>query len=182
VARPPAQSVAADLDRDGRRERVVLDPDRDPSLSVWRGNRRLWQGIPRRWRPWKLQAADVDGDGRPEVVVGVHKSTRFFPRPHNCLFVYSFERGALRAKWLGSSLSKPFTDFTFAGLDSDAADELVAVETTGDGRYCVVIYSWNGFGFIADRQRGRWKSARLLPTRAGRAVVLADGARVRVTR
>ena len=88
---PGPQVIVADLDRDGRVERVVLDPGRDPALAVWRGGRRLWQGVPRRWRPWKLQIADMEGDGRREIIVGVQKSTHFFPRPHHCLFIYRFD-------------------------------------------------------------------------------------------
>jgi hypothetical protein len=183
-AKPPASApvIAADLDGDGRRERIVLDVRRNPTLSIRRGARRLWQGVPSRWRPWKLAVADVDGDGKREVVVGVHKATRFFPRPHNCLFVYRFDGRTVQARWLGSSLSKPFTDFVFANLDGDRAEELVAVESTKDGRRCAVVYSWNGFGFTADRQQGSWRTARLETPRPGSVVVIADAKRVRITR
>jgi hypothetical protein len=174
--------IVADLDGDGRAERVELRADRDPSVSVWRGSRCLWRGVPRRWRPWKLMTADVDGDGRREIVVGVHKSTRYFPRPHNCLFIYGFDGRTVRPKWLGSSLSRPFEDFAFANLDGDRAEELVSVEITRRGTRCLVVYSWNGFGFTADWQRGEWKTARLLETRPGRIVLQADSRRVPVSR
>jgi hypothetical protein len=181
---PPSATrvIAADLDADGRGERVVLEPDQDPSLTVWRGKRCLWRGVPRRWRPWKLAVADVDGDGRREIVVGVHKSTRYFPRPHHCLFIYRFDGRTVHPLWLGSSLSQPFVDFTFANLDRDRAEELIAVETNRQGKQCVVVYSWNGFGFTADWQQGAWHSARLLQTRPGRIVLLADSRRVLVSR
>src|SRR5438128_1750685 len=126
-AAPGRQVVTGDLNHDGRIERVVLDPSQDPALSVWHGRHRLWQGVPRRWQPWKLRIADVDGDGLREIVVGVRKATHFFPHPHNCLFLYAFDGRTVKPKWLGSSLSQPFTDFAFADLGG-RGEKLVAVE------------------------------------------------------
>lgn len=163
-----------DLDGDGRRERVVLDGRHDPALSVWQGSRRMWQGLPRRWHPWKLALADVDGDGRPEIVVGVTKGTRYRPKPHHCLFVYGWDGRRVFPRWLGSSLSKPFTDFAFAGGDDEGGERLFAVEITRDGRRCLVCYAWSGFGFEGRWQRGSWKSARFV-TQGGRPALEADG-------
>jgi len=177
---PGPQVIVADLDHDGRAERVVLDPGRDPALAVWRGGRRLWQGVPRRWRPWKLQIADMEGDGRREIIVGVQKSTHFFPRPHHCLFIYRFDGRTVQPVWLGSSLSQPFIDFTFARTGSRHAEKLIALEITRDGRRCVTVYSWDGFGFTADWQRGNWKTARLLESSAGRVLLEADSRRIPV--
>jgi hypothetical protein len=170
--------LQADLDGDGRKEQIVLDGSREPTLSVRRAGKRLWEGVPGRWRPWKLLLADVDGDGKREIVVGVRKTTRFFPRPHNCLFVYRFDGRTVRPKWLGSSLSRPFVDFAFANLDGDAADELVSVEIPRDGKRCVAVYSWNGFGFSMDRQQGPWRSVRLAQVGRNRVVLEADSGRV----
>lgn len=181
-ASPRSQVLAVDLDRDGRPERISFDAAREMTVEVWRGERRLWQGVPRRWRPWKLMTADVNGDGAREIVVGVHKSTRFFPEPHNGLFVYAFDGQTMVPMWLGSRLSRPFTDFTFANLDSDRAEELVALETTRDGRRGVTVYSWSGFGFAGDWQRGAWKSARLLNASRGRILLEAENRRVTVRR
>jgi hypothetical protein len=178
----PRTVLSADLDRDGRVERVVLDPTQNPTISVWQGNRRLWQGVPKRWQPWKLLLVDVDGGGRQEIVVGLKKATRFFPKPHNCLFVYSFDGKTVRKKWLGSGLGRPFTDFTFANMDRDSIQELIALETTGAGRRCVGVYSWSGFGFTLDWERGAWKQARLIGEKQGSVLVEADGRRIAMRR
>jgi FG-GAP-like repeat len=172
------EAVEADLDGDGRRERVVMNGEGDGALAIRRGKALLWQGVPKSWKPWKLAVADVDGDGRREVVLGVYKATHYFPKPHNCLFIYGWDGREVFPKWLGSSLSKPFTDFAFADTDLDGRDNLIAVETTREGKQCVAVYSWNGFGFTLDRQHGDWARARLFKASSGEVFVEADGRRI----
>ena len=171
-----------DLNHDGRVERIVLDPAQDSTLSVWKGKHRLWQGVPKRWKPWKLMIADVDNGGRLEIVVGLTKTTRFFPKPHNCLFVYAFDGKTVTKKWLGSGLGRPFTDFTFADTNGDGKIELIALETLTTGRHCIGVYSWSGFGFTLDWERGDWKNARLLEAKSGAARVEADGKQIIIER
>lgn len=147
------QEIETDLEGDGRYEKLVLSEEGSNSLIIWRDAKKIWQGIPRKWNPWKIQVADVDGDGMKEIIVGVHKTTRFFPEPHNCLFVFGWDGEEAFPKWLGSRLSKPFVDFTFAELDTNAGEELVSLEVTQNGGRCLVVYSWCGFGFV-----GVWQS------------------------
>ncbi len=173
---PPARATLhVDLDGDGRRETLLLDGRRDPALAVRRGRRVLWKGIPRRWQPWKIATADVDGDGRREIILGVHKATRFMRNPHNCLFVYGWDGRRAFPKWLGSALSRPFTDFAFADTDRDGCDDLVAIELLRDGRRCATVYSWRGFGFAMDREFGAWKTAHVVECRKHSVVLRADG-------
>ena len=171
-------SVETDLDGDGRVERITLDTAGDPAVSVWRGGRLLWKGVHGRWRPWKLTVADVDGDGRKEIVVGVFKATKFIPRPHNCLFIYDWDGQRAAPKWLGSTLSRPFTDFGFADTNGDGRDELYSIETKRDGRLTLAAYSWNSFGFTQDWQRGDWLKAALVSVTRDEITIEADGERV----
>ncbi len=106
------ESIEADLDLDGRVERIDIDRDREQTLQIRRGKKLLWEGVPAAWKPWKIEIADADGDGQFEIIVGVFKATKFFTKPHNCLFIYGFSGKSAFPKWLGSSLSRPFTDFT----------------------------------------------------------------------
>jgi hypothetical protein len=122
--------------------------------------------------------ADVDGDGRKEIVVGVFKPTKFIPRPHNCLFIYDWDGRRAAPKWLGSTLSRPFTDFRLADGDGDGRDEVYALETRRDGHVAVAAYSWNGFGFTRDWERGDWRTAVLLSVTRGEITIEADGRRV----
>ena len=167
--------VETDLDGDGRVERITLDTAGDPAVSVRHGRRLLWQGVHGRWRPWKLTVADVDGDGRKEIVVGVFKATKFIPRPHNCLFIYDWDGQRAAPKWLGSTLSRPFTDFGFADTDNDGRDELYSIETKRDGRLTLAAYSWNSFGFTQDWQRGDWLKAALVAVTRDEITIEADG-------
>lgn len=169
-------SLAYDLDGDGQPEEIRLDKESDPSLSISHGKRVLWRGVPARWQPWKLSVADVDGDGHLEIAVGVFKPTRYFPKAHNCLFIYGWDGQSAHPKWLGSSLSRPFVDFAFVNLKDERRGELVAIEIKRDGRRCVAAYSWNGFGFTLDWQRGDWLEARFVEAVNNRIVIEADGA------
>jgi len=177
-ARPQRTVLRADLDRDGKTERVVLDLRRKKVLSIWRGKRRLWQGLPRKWKPFNLTLADVDGDGKREIVMGVWKSTKYFKKPHNCLYVYGWDGKEVFPKWRGSSLARPFTDFRLADIDKDREAELISLETMRDGKQRVAVYSWVGFGFGFDWESKAWNIARLLGTYRGKIVVEADGRRV----
>jgi hypothetical protein len=177
-ARTGGITLETDLDGDGTSESIILDKKGDPALSIRHGKRLLWSGVPARWKPWKLSVADVDGDGRREIVVGVFKSTRFFPKAHNCLFIYAWDGREARPKWLGSSLSKPFLDFAFLEAGIRRPQELVAIEIKRDGRRCLTLYSWNGFGFTLNGQRGDWREARLIEATRGHVRLEADGARL----
>ena len=168
------KSISADLDLDGRVERIEIDGEREQALHIRRGKKLLWQGVPATWQPWKIQIADVDGDERSEIIVGVFKATKFFTKPHNCLFIYGFSGNSVFPKWLGSSLSRPFTDFVFADLDSEAGDELIAIETTLEERKSLAVYHWNSFGFTLDRRRGKWQMARFLDVKKDTILINAD--------
>jgi hypothetical protein len=107
----------------------------------------IYKGIPDSQKHWKLVIADMDGDGSKEIIFGIYKKTRYFPEPHNGLFVYGWDRTGLYARWMGSRLSKPFSDFAFALPMDDKQQQLVSLEETPDGGKCIAVYEWSGFGF-----------------------------------
>jgi len=117
------------------------------------GLRELWAGL-ERLNPWKVQAADVDGDGEVEIGIGVYKKARFHPVMAKRPFIYGWDGKQLYPKWLGSRLSRPFTDFVLADFGK-AGTKLVAIEETKDGENELAIYRWSGFGFA-----GEWRGAR----------------------
>ena len=90
---------------------------------------------------YRLDTADVNGDGRTETLVGVIKSTRFYPQKGRRLFVFKNYKNRVRAMWMGSKLGGILQDFRFV-------DGVVrSLETTTKGQYVVAEYRWQGFGF-----------------------------------
>jgi hypothetical protein len=180
VARNARRELRLDLDGDGRTERLAIDARRDPTIAIWRGKRLIARGARRSWGAWKLTTGDVDGDGLREILLGVNKTTRSLPFKHNALFVMGFDGHKIYRKWLGSSLAKPFDDFLVADIDGDKRDELISLETLPNSRRCIAVYSWSGFGFSMDFQRGNWKTARLLSATRARVLAHAEGRRIEV--
>lgn len=108
----------------------------------------VWKGVPKSLKAWKITAGDVDGDGRLDLGVGVYKKAKFHPVMAKRPFVYTWNGKAFVPKWLGSRLSRPFTDFVFA--DFPGGPKLVSIEDTQDGRHELAVYKWDGFGFTRE--------------------------------
>ena len=90
---------------------------------------------------YRLETGDVDGDGRTEALVGVIKSTRFYPQRGRRLFVFKNYKNRVRSMWMGSKLGGILQDFRFVN------GVVRSLETTTSGRYVVAEYRWQGFGF-----------------------------------
>ncbi|MCT4619966.1 MAG: VCBS repeat-containing protein [Marinisporobacter sp.] len=101
--------------------------------------------------PWKVQIADVDGDGKKEVSIGVYKKTRFHSIMAKRPFIYDWNEGII-PKWRGSRLSKPFEDYIFADIDGDKMDEIISIEVLRNGKDVINSYKWKGFGFEGVRE------------------------------
>ncbi len=140
---------------DGQMRLIVLTTDPADAVrmfSIDDGLREVWRGISGGLRPWKLDVGDVDGDGKGDIAVGVYKKARFHPVMANRPFIYGWDGEDVYPKWLGSRLSRPFTDFVLADFGSGV--RLVAVEETRDGKNELAVYKWDGFGFV-----GEWQGA-----------------------
>lgn len=97
-------------------------------------------------KPWKIDTGDIDGDGIDEISIGVYKETIFHPVMAKRPFIYSFSDNTLLAKWRGSRLSRPFTDYTFYDIDEDGVDEIISIEITENEKMLINSYKWIGFG------------------------------------
>ena len=95
---------------------------------------------------YQLQVGDIDGDGRPEALVGVVKTTRYDPVEAKRLFIFKCHHGRIRALWMGSRLGGILEDFRFS---SDG--HVVTLQSTTDGRYVVLEHEWRRFGLGALR-------------------------------
>jgi hypothetical protein len=149
------QTASDDLDLDGVTEHISITYskiiDGHPmggdiiiSHKIAGRSKIIWRH--RRLNPWKLEIGDVDGDGRDEIVVGVWKKSRYDPIMAKRTFVYWWNGARLMPKWLGSRLSRRFTDFALCPLDSDGKTELVALEEAPKGESYITAYRWRVFG------------------------------------
>ena len=93
---------------------------------------------------YQFQTGDVDGDGSEDAMVGVIKSTRFYPEKARRLFIFKQVNGKARPMWLGSKLGGILEDFRF--IDG----KIRALESTTDSLYTVSDYQWSGFGMKFD--------------------------------
>ena len=93
---------------------------------------------------YQFQTGDVDGDGSEDAMVGVIKSTRFYPEKARRLFIFKQVNGKARPMWLGSKLGGILEDFRF--IDG----KIRALESTTDSVYAVSDYQWSGFGMKFD--------------------------------
>ncbi len=162
IAAAPSSEQRCDLEGDGRLERIIFRPQTEGAVVVLRGRRKVWQGVPQRWKAWKLLIADVDGDGKKEFLLGVNIRTRYFPQRHKSIFVLGWNGKYAYARWLGSHMSKPLLDFMPAELDGECGDEVVTLEVTSDGKRCLLVYKWCGFGFWGIWQSPPFARARLI--------------------
>ena len=78
-------------------------------------------------------------------MVGVIKSTRFYPEKARRLFIFKLVNGKARALWLGSKLGGILEDFRY--IDG----KIRALESTTDSLYVVSDYKWSSFGMAFDR-------------------------------
>ena len=125
-------------------------------LSCNNGLEKLYEREFKALNPWKIQACDVDGDGRKEIAMGVYKKAEFHPVMAKRPFFYHWENGDIVPVWRGSRLSRPFADYIFYDLDNDGKDELLAIETASDEKELINAYRWKGFGFESIAESGNY--------------------------
>lgn len=155
------------LHRNGQAYIVKVKPATARPLEVYDGTRRVAFGLLKRYHPWRLEVADVDGHGEA-IAVGVDKPTHNLRFRHRTLFLINFDGHALQRKWTGSSLGRPLLDFCFSPT---VPQHLVSLERCLDGRVAVTAYHWVGFGFRKDGER--------LLTDASAIEPVPEGVRVR---
>ena len=93
---------------------------------------------------YQFQTGDVNGDGSEDAMVGVIKSTRFYPEKARRLFIFKQVNGKPRALWMGSKLGGILEDFRFVD------GKIRALESTTDSLYMVSDYKWDRFGMAFD--------------------------------
>lgn len=97
---------------------------------------------------WDLTVGDVDGDGVPEVGLCTYSSTARVATVARRYFVYGWTAaGDLHPLWRGSRLCRPYVSAALFDATGDRKAELISVERALSGKFVVVSYQWNQFGF-----------------------------------
>jgi hypothetical protein len=182
----PAQTAiptrASDLDSDGQVEQFILENGRVTSL---RGALPLW-ATPPEWNVFAAQIADLNRDGRPELVLALWRAFQPWPvdswlpsggriagfhdaRNQSChIILWGWGGTRFRELWAGSALAEPILAFSAADWDGNGRDELMTIESAYDspsqGR-AIALWEWNGFGFTLMGRRN---------TAIGKTVFLFD--------
>ena len=103
---------------------------------------------------YRYETGDVDGDGQPEALVGVVKTTRFFNELGHRLFIFKMVNGKARPMWMGSKLGGILVDFRIittppsTGAQPFSPASVRSLELTADGQYVVAEYKWDDFGMV----------------------------------
>ncbi|MBX7080555.1 MAG: hypothetical protein K1X88_15255 [Nannocystaceae bacterium] len=149
-APPPATALPSGL------ARVAAAPLRDGALWLARdagGTGSLWLArggavLPVRCEPlpgaWGLLLDDVDGDGRLDAIVALHKPAKFDPVPANRLHVYGFDGDRCAPLWRGTRLAGRFDAFG----STEARGTLLVHEWLSPTRHRLARYRWQDFGFV----------------------------------
>ena len=77
-------------------------------------------------------------------MVGVIKSTRFYPEKARRLFIFKQVNKKARPLWMGSKLGGILEDFRFVD------GKIRALESTTDSLFVVSDYKWSSFGMAFD--------------------------------
>lgn len=89
---------------------------------------------------YQMTTGDINGDGKVEAIVGVIKSTCFYPEPARRLFIFKQVNGKIRPMWMGSRMGGILCDFRFI------KPYIRTLQATTDGKYVVADYVWDDFG------------------------------------
>lgn len=136
-------SIVSDRSSTNYGNRLIIE-----TLDHHEDERRRYESDFTGLKPWKVDLADVDGDGNEEILVAVQKTTHFDKEEKNRLFVFNFNGEILTKKWTGSQIAgrwKYFYADDWIGRIN--GDELIFIEHEDDFGDRLHIYYWFDFGF-----------------------------------
>lgn len=158
----------ADLDKNGVAETIAITRRSMQNGHPMGGEIIVLQKVKGRltplWRqknlnPWKLCVADVNGDGKQEIIAGVWKKSPKDPIMARRTFVFYWNGTRMMPMWLGSRLSRRFVDFDLKDINKDGWAELLAMEIAPGKPNRIGIYRWKSFGFewLGSAEPSKWK-------------------------
>ncbi len=93
-----------------------------------------------RYPVYRFCTGDVDGDGKPEALVGVIKPTRFIHETDKRLFIFKNSHGRIQRMWMGSKVGGQIIDFCF--YDGN----IVCLSRMNEGKCTVSKWTSSRFG------------------------------------
>jgi|WetSurMetagenome_2_1015567.scaffolds.fasta_scaffold89495_2 hypothetical protein len=163
-AQPVIPTRESDLNTDGLVEQFKLESGR---VSITHGGDPVWTSPPD-WNVFDAQIADLNRDGRPEVVMALWREFRPWPvdswlpsggriagfhdaQNRSChIILWGWGDTRYRELWAGSAMAEPVIAFSASDWNNDGRDELMTVESSyespAQGR-AIALWEWNGFGF-----------------------------------
>jgi hypothetical protein len=135
--------MSSSRSQDAYGDKLVIDRE-----TADGGRERIYESDFKDLKLWRLQIADLDGDGQSEIVTAVRKTTHFDPEEKNRLFVFNYDGVQLTKKWTGSQIAGDWREFLAGDLLPIPGEELLFIESMPDGGERLSVYYWFDFGFV----------------------------------
>lgn len=93
----------------------------------------------------ELEIADVDNDGKDDLLIGISKKVKFDPKDKKRINIYTIYKGNLQPMWMGTKFV--YDIFSFEVCQSKDCNYLSTTEIDSLGNTYKGIYEWDEFGF-----------------------------------
>ncbi|MBN2498413.1 MAG: DUF3160 domain-containing protein [Deltaproteobacteria bacterium] len=143
---------SADVDGDGKPDSVERDLGQAGIRSSQHGFLPLPVAAPAVER---ICLADLQADGRTEVLVGLWRATPKDPRLARRLFVFWLDYKSLAPMHMGTWAGGELVDFGTGDPDGDGKVEVLTRELDKDGRCLQRVYAWEGYSLTEQTELTR---------------------------
>lgn len=120
---------------------TCLSNEQGIRISLEDSSNRIIDHLVFHYLPYRFDTADVNHDGKTDLLLGVVKSTEFDPQIRKRLFIIRIDEGQLRPLWLGSRVCQDLVDFR-----TRQHGIVETLEQTKAGAYSIGRYRWGNFG------------------------------------
>ena len=93
--------------------------------------------------PWKIFFEDIDNDGKPELIAGCRKKTRYDKVIRNRLLILNIDHEKISTKWFGSKVGTDFIDFE---PHSEYGRKYLNFINRDNNKFITNLFRWSGFG------------------------------------
>lgn len=105
------------------------------------------------YKVFKIRQADINGDGKDDIVVEAEKKTVLDATVRRRLNIWQIQNNRIVPLWLSSFLPHPLYDFEIKPCDN--GNHVVTIEYEEDQRFLVAEYKWHSFGLKLVHYIGR---------------------------